>query len=700
MSWPKLQPTTLSAVFFSLRTTIACLVALAIALKMEMGGPQWAAMTVWIVAQNSRGMSLSKGRWRIAGTMLGMVGGIGLIAIAPQHPWIFFLLLAGWVGWCTGIACLLDNFRGYAMVLAGYTGAIIALASAEQPDHVFYIAMARGSYILLGVVCEMVAGMIAVPGADRAAQAELQKRIAELLSQTAIALGQILRRDDEGIKGLTRLLGSLQSFNDQLEFIRIDSRLAGEDADRAYVTLERVALVLARGVGLSSRLASASHIPERLAKGLERVAEEMDDLSNLLKKDILQVVAGLGRLDVMLQENREELERCLPLNDDDSIQQSIAGVGVEAMLVDFRSAVESQFVGLQKRKRHVLVRHHIHRIADGRLAFTNAVRAAVAMILGALIWEVTAWSYGWAYLSLLAVVCARFSIMDNMILVSKSFFYGAVWAVLASIIPVFFVMPLTSNYLVFSLPFAVLMFLGGIALRYPPTVGIAASYVNFFPWVLGLDNQARINEVEWFNQSLALLLALCSGVQIFKTVMPFSTKQAWAQLRRQLVEEIRQLKQPLQGRKKAQNDWTSQTTQRMEQVIRFAGKLPQHDVNSMVRGTLAVMTVGRHLITLRDLALQKRLPENALQTGEQMVKDIIHLTEAGGHLPRSTSKAFLEEQQFLIEKYQQSHSTSTTRHDLAVGIGSLRIIHFEYMASRNFFRKEYEFLLARGRNRG
>ncbi|QHI95304.1 hypothetical protein GT348_02560 [Aristophania vespae] len=66
-----LKPNNYNAVFFALRTTIVSLIALGIAFWMELGEPQWAAMTVWIVAQSSRGMSHSKGKWRIIGTLGG-----------------------------------------------------------------------------------------------------------------------------------------------------------------------------------------------------------------------------------------------------------------------------------------------------------------------------------------------------------------------------------------------------------------------------------------------------------------------------------------------------------------------------------------------------------------------------------------------------------------------------------------------------
>ena len=56
-AWPALPP---GALGFALRNTAASLLALYIAFRMNLDDPKWAASTVWIVAQGSRGMGLSK----------------------------------------------------------------------------------------------------------------------------------------------------------------------------------------------------------------------------------------------------------------------------------------------------------------------------------------------------------------------------------------------------------------------------------------------------------------------------------------------------------------------------------------------------------------------------------------------------------------------------------------------------------------
>ncbi|MFD1561165.1 FUSC family protein [Paraburkholderia silviterrae] len=58
---------------FAVRTALASLIALYIAMRMNLDDPKWAAITVWVVAQSSRGMSLSKSQYRIMGTALGAV---------------------------------------------------------------------------------------------------------------------------------------------------------------------------------------------------------------------------------------------------------------------------------------------------------------------------------------------------------------------------------------------------------------------------------------------------------------------------------------------------------------------------------------------------------------------------------------------------------------------------------------------------
>ncbi|WP_264815550.1 FUSC family protein, partial [Acidomonas methanolica] len=175
---------------FAVRTSCAAILSLLIAMWMELGSPQWAPLTVWTVATASRGESFSKARWRLAGTVVGCGVGVALIATFPQEVGLFFLCLALWAGTCCGLATVFDGYRSYGFLVASFTAAIVATDGIAAPDDAFFIAMARGTYIALGILCETVLAVLFSPGLRERARAALLAR----LRGVSVAVGQ--RLDD------------------------------------------------------------------------------------------------------------------------------------------------------------------------------------------------------------------------------------------------------------------------------------------------------------------------------------------------------------------------------------------------------------------------------------------------------------------------------------------------------------------------
>lgn len=83
---------------YALRTTISSLIALGIALWWELGSPQWAALTVWMVAQGTRGKSIAKARWHMFGMVVGTICAIVLVASMPQSPLLYIFFVAVGIG--------------------------------------------------------------------------------------------------------------------------------------------------------------------------------------------------------------------------------------------------------------------------------------------------------------------------------------------------------------------------------------------------------------------------------------------------------------------------------------------------------------------------------------------------------------------------------------------------------------------------
>ncbi|MDI6651738.1 FUSC family protein [Gluconobacter japonicus] len=666
----------ITSVMFALRTTIAALLALAIALWMELGEPQWAAMTVWIVAQNSRGESISKGRWRLVGTVVGMITAIALMGMFPQYPWLFLPALAIWVGLCAGLATLTHNFRGYALVLAGYTCTIIALGAVKEPDNVFNIAMARGTYIFLGVICEMFMGMVFVPNVADRAREELRKRLQAILTKASAALTDVLNQKPNATDTLCALMGSLQASSDQIEFSRIEIRSQGNEVEHAYVTLGLVARVLSRGLGLKTRMTSVSHIPQALLPFLRDMAVAIEGLPARLESD-RRGIAALVQTEALLAECRGRMQAVLPKDDDDSLNEGIILTGVEVMISDLCETLRSYRASVDGAP--ISERHRLTRNTDWRAAVRNGVRTMAALLFGAYVWEVTAWPQGSVFLTFIAVVCARFATFENTVLLSAAFFYGAVFAALASIIPVFVVMPVTASYVFFCLTVGFFMMLGGLATRNPATAVMAASYGTFFPFLLGMDNQGRMDELSWLNTTIALLLGLGAGVVIFRAVLPFTPRRAAEVLRYQLKRSLRRLALP--GVVMDEYVWINDGTQSMERAVRFAGSLESDRAEEMLRGTLSVMTVGRNVLMLRKLAQHGSLPDTAVAAVDGLIRNLLRRK-----LPLTHTAATIEPTLAELYALERESQDTSIRHDLVLAIGSLLIVQSELPTSRAFLR--------------
>src|SRR5258705_3559777 len=74
---------------YILKTVSAALLALGIAMKLELPQPHTAMMTVFIVMQPQSGIVLANGFYRIAGTLVGSHVTYVITTLSAQHPPMF-----------------------------------------------------------------------------------------------------------------------------------------------------------------------------------------------------------------------------------------------------------------------------------------------------------------------------------------------------------------------------------------------------------------------------------------------------------------------------------------------------------------------------------------------------------------------------------------------------------------------------------
>ncbi|MBC7576627.1 MAG: FUSC family protein [Tardiphaga sp.] len=150
-------------IIFSLKTFLAAVMALLIALAMDLPRPYWALATVYIASQPLAGATRSKAFFRVAGTLIGAAASVALVPNLVNSPELLSLGLALWVGLCLYVSLLDRTPRSYMFMLAGYTAALIGFPSVSEPAAIFDVALARSEGIILGILCASIVSTIVLP---------------------------------------------------------------------------------------------------------------------------------------------------------------------------------------------------------------------------------------------------------------------------------------------------------------------------------------------------------------------------------------------------------------------------------------------------------------------------------------------------------------------------------------------------------
>ncbi|WP_207936915.1 FUSC family protein [Pseudomonas sp. 51_B] len=149
--------------FYGVRTFAASMIALYIALLLQLPRPYWAMATVYIVSSPFVGPTSSKALYRALGTLLGAAGAIFLVPPLVQSPLLLSIAIALWTGTLLFLSLNLRTANNYVLMLAGYTLPMIALVVVDNPLAVFDVASSRAQEICLGIVCAAVVGAVFWP---------------------------------------------------------------------------------------------------------------------------------------------------------------------------------------------------------------------------------------------------------------------------------------------------------------------------------------------------------------------------------------------------------------------------------------------------------------------------------------------------------------------------------------------------------
>ncbi len=155
------MPAVLSAVFrdpafrYGLKFGLAGVIAVFIALFIQLEEPTWALFTVFVlmIAQYV-GAIAEKSIFRIIGTIIGAIFGYVLTASLEQQPIPFLILVFAMVAFCT--AMFGQSRYPYAFLLCGMTTVVVVSNGMANPDFSWKFALWRIEEVSLGIMVSIL----------------------------------------------------------------------------------------------------------------------------------------------------------------------------------------------------------------------------------------------------------------------------------------------------------------------------------------------------------------------------------------------------------------------------------------------------------------------------------------------------------------------------------------------------------------
>jgi uncharacterized membrane protein YccC len=165
----------------AIRTTAAALLALAFAQMLDIHHPWWAAMTVWLVAQPTRGLLIERSLARLIGTICGAIAGALILVFCAQKLPMALSALAVWLALCSSLGTTFRHFRNYGFVLAGYTAGIVVLFGLIDGHADAGLAWDRVLCTAIGIVSSTLLSFRALPSKDPGAETHARSLLDRVL---------------------------------------------------------------------------------------------------------------------------------------------------------------------------------------------------------------------------------------------------------------------------------------------------------------------------------------------------------------------------------------------------------------------------------------------------------------------------------------------------------------------------------------
>ncbi|WP_095192442.1 FUSC family protein [Pseudomonas sp. Irchel 3A7] len=528
--------------FYGVRTFAASMIALYIALLMQMPRPYWAMATVYIVSNPFLGPTTSKALYRAVGTLLGAVAAVFFVPMFVQSPYVLVLVIALWTGTLLFLSLHLRTANNYALMLAGYTLPLIALPVVDNPLAVWDVAEARTEEIFLGIAVAAVVGAIFWP--RRLAPVfndSVSKWFADASTYSLRFLSRNVQPDEvSGLRAsmvatfnsLELMIGQLPHEGARPQTVRNTKELRGRmihllpviDAlDDALYALER-------------------RTPELVDKFAPLLGATSDWLQHK-DADIDRWQALKHQLEA-LQPSTQALEDRKQLLFSNALYR--LGEWID-LWQDCRSLQIAIQCDNQDSWRAVYRHWRLGRLTpflDRGLMLYSAASTVTAIIVASVLWILLGWTDGGAAVILAAVACSFFASMDDPAPQIYRFFFWTAMSVLFASLYLFLVLPNLHDFPMLVLAFAVpFIIVGTLTVKPQFYLGMLLTLVNTSSFI-SIQGAYDADFLSFANSNLAGPIGLLFAFIWTLVARPFGAELAAKRLTRFSWRDIVSLTEP------------------------------------------------------------------------------------------------------------------------------------------------------------
>lgn len=504
---------------FALKTYAAAMLALFLALWIDLPRPYWAVGTVYITSQVLSGATRAKAVYRVGGTVLGAAVSVVLVPNLVNEPILLSLAVALWVALCLYVSLLDRTPASYLLMLAGYTAALIGFPAVEDPGAIFDTAVARAEEISLGILCASLAATLILPqSAAPLIVGRLNLWLAEARAWIQGALAAARAPEASGTSQGRRLrLASDALGLDALGLALRNEATGAERAAEAFAPLrQHMLMVLPIVAAVADRvetLERAGALPARVRSFLSDLAvwlaDEADDPEHAahLRGRIDGFEPTLGRnpdwTTLLLASLAARLRDVIDLRQDLRALRGHLAAGTPP-----RAPLAFGYTARVRSIRH----------RDHGLAAFSAFGVFVGLLVCCAIWIATGWPDGSAAPMMGAVACCLFAAQDDPAPQILSFTNSAIVGALGAGLYLFAVLPLATSFEMLALALAPALILCGLMMTQPRTAPMGMGAALNGATLLALQNGYSGDFAPFANGVIASVVGMWVGAVVTRLI--------------------------------------------------------------------------------------------------------------------------------------------------------------------------------------